>query len=245
MDCDRFLTVSFNFLAEVSLTLRHGGWCRPRAAPSKWRTYFEPHFLGRFRTRTWVNLCGVEWREKRNYPLVASYEIDKSTHLFCILSTLLLKTEATISREHCLSSTKVRNNISSSEDQSPKICWVWLPLISTSSISPITSFPSLNDFSLILKLDTLDGTDVLGYSFCSPIKSEYQSRLASGSPNSRYEPTLSRIMHLPFPLTGLSPLPTCCKYFTSDLVGRASCINSISGQSKPSENISTFHYCPV
>ena len=43
-----------------------------------------------------------------------------------------------------------------------------------------------------------------------------------------------------FPLATRSPRPTICRYLASDNVGRANCTNSTSGQSNPSENISTF-----
>ena len=36
------------------------------------------------------------------------------------------------------------------------------------------------------------------------------------------------------------PRPTCCRYFESDSVGRANCMNSTSGKSAPSERMSTF-----
>lgn len=74
----------------------------------------------------------------------------------------------------------------------------------------------------------------------SPIKYKFQSLLESGRPNSLLEPTLSRMMQFDLPIVGRSPLPTCCKYFTRDFVGLANWINSISGQSNPSEKISTL-----
>src|SRR5574344_470429 len=42
------------------------------------------------------------------------------------------------------------------------------------------------------------------------------------------------------PLCALNPRPTICRYFASDSVGLAICINSTSGQSNPSENKSTL-----
>ena len=42
------------------------------------------------------------------------------------------------------------------------------------------------------------------------------------------------------PLATRNPRPTICRYLASDNVGRANCTNSTSGQSNPSEKMSTF-----
>ena len=72
-----------------------------------------------------------------------------------------------------------------------------------------------------------------------PSKYSFHGRSSSGSPKRPYIPTLSRIIHC-FPPFLRSPRPTCWIYFTKERVGRANCTNSRFGQSKPSENISTF-----
>ena len=67
-----------------------------------------------------------------------------------------------------------------------------------------------------------------------------QSRSRTGRPNIRCNPTLSISIQDSLSPDFRNPLPTCCKYFASESVGRASCTNSTSGQSKPSEKISTL-----
>ena len=73
-----------------------------------------------------------------------------------------------------------------------------------------------------------------------PKKDISQSLSAEGSPKRRYSPTLSRMVQQVFPGQGRRPRPTICKYLANDNVGRASCTNSTSGQSKPSEKRSTL-----
>ena len=67
-----------------------------------------------------------------------------------------------------------------------------------------------------------------------------QSWFRAGRPKMRYRPTLSISIQDALSADLLSPRPTCCRYFARESVGRASCTNSTSGQSKPSEKISTL-----
>ena len=78
------------------------------------------------------------------------------------------------------------------------------------------------------------------FPLASPRNIPCQSRPAVGSPMERYSPTWSRTMTLSLPPLTLIPRPTCCRNRASDRVGRASCMNSTSGQSNPSENILTL-----
>ena len=72
-----------------------------------------------------------------------------------------------------------------------------------------------------------------------PSKYCSHGRLSSGRPKRPYIPTLSRMRHCLSPFLR-RPRPTCWIYFTKERVGRANWTNSRSGQSKPSENISTL-----
>ena len=67
-----------------------------------------------------------------------------------------------------------------------------------------------------------------------------QSLSTDGNPNRLYSPTLSSITQYSLPSATRSPRPTICIYLANDSVGLANCMNSTSGQSKPSENKSTL-----